>query len=539
MKSPADQSKSFETRSGILLKETYWPEDAPRTFNDSPKTHLGEPGKFPFKRGVQKDMYRGRLWTMRQYAGFGTAEESNKRYLYLLSQGTMGLSVAFDLPTQLGYDPDHARSKGEVGKVGVSICNLDDMRILFRDIDLSKVSTSMTINATASILLSFYVAIAEEKGINIREIRGTVQNDVLKEYVARGNYIYPPSGALRVITDMFAWCSKNTPKWNPISISGYHIREAGSTAVQELAFTFANAIAYAEAAVKSGLPIDQFAGQLSFFFNVHNDFFEEIAKFRAARSIWAKIMKDRFGAKDPRSWMLRFHSQTAGSTLTAQQPNNNVVRVSMQALAAVLGGTQSLHTNSLDEALALPTESSARLALRTQQVIAYETNVTQTVDPLAGSYFIESLTDELESNTWKYLEEIDRRGGTVKCIEDGYIQNEILNSAYSDQRKIDDGLIKVVGVNCFKDEAGEKSPIELLRIPAELEASAVERVRAYRAKRSQGALTDAMRALQDGAKGDANLQGLILSAVKAGATLGEISDSLRAVFGQFKEYAGF
>ncbi len=484
-------------------------------------------------------MYRGRLWTMRQYAGFGTAEESNKRYHYLLSQGTMGLSVAFDLPTQLGYDPDHARSKGEVGKVGVSIATLDDMRVLFRGIDLSKVSTSMTINATASILFAFYVTIAEEQGASVRDLRGTLQNDVLKEYVARGNYIYPPDGALRITTDMFAWCAKNAPKWNPISISGYHIREAGSTAVQELAFTFANAITYTEAALKSGLTIDQFAGQLSFFFNVHSDFFEEIAKFRAARRIWAKIVKERFGAKEARSCMLRFHSQTAGSTLTAQQPQNNVVRVATQALSAVLGGTQSLHTNSLDEALALPTESSARLALRTQQVIAYETNVTQTVDPLAGSYFVESLTSELEQKTWKYLEEIDRRGGTVKCIESGYIQNEILNSAYSDQRAIDEGRIKVVGVNCFTDEQADSAPIEILRIPPELERGAVERIAAYRSKRNEQATQAALKSLQDAVQSGQNLQEQIMLAVKSGATLGEISDSMRQEFGLFQEYSGF
>lgn len=524
-----------ETRSGIPLKETYWPEDAA----PEPREHLGKPGAHPYTRGVQKDMYRGRLWTMRQYAGFGTAEESNKRYHYLLSQGTTGLSVAFDLPTQLGYDPDHARSKGEVGKVGVSISNLDDMRILFRGIELSKVSTSMTINATAGILLSFYVACAEEQGASVKDLRGTVQNDVLKEYIARGNYIYPPTGALRLTTDMFAWCSQNAPKWNPISISGYHIREAGSTAVQELAFTFANAIAYTEAAIARGLPIDTFASQLSFFFNVHSDFFEEIAKFRAARRIWAKLVTERFKSKDARSALLRFHSQTAGSTLTAQQPMNNVVRVSLQALSAVLGGTQSLHTNSLDEALALPTEESAQLALRTQQVIAYETGVSQVVDPLGGSWFIESLTDEIETRTWKYLEEIERRGGTVRCIESGYIQTEILNSAYGDQRKIDSGEISVVGVNRFKGESTEAKPVSLLKIAPELETSAIERVRAYRAKRSEGATKDSLAALKSAAQTDANLQAAILVAVKSGATLGEISDTLRGVFGLFEEYSGF
>ncbi len=529
----------LETRSGVPVQEIYWPKDAAVGGEQADaEAHLGKAGEFPFTRGVQSDMYRGRLWTMRQYAGFGTAEESNKRYRYLLGQGTTGLSVAFDLPTQLGYDPDHPRSKGEVGKVGVSISNLDEMRTLFNGIDQSKVSTSMTINATAGILLSFYVAVAEEHGVNVSELRGTVQNDVLKEYIARGNYIYPPTGALRVTTDMFAWCAQYAPKWNPISISGYHIREAGSTATQELAFTFADAIAYTDAAVKRGLDVDSFAGQLSFFFNVHNDFFEEIAKFRAARRIWAKIMRERFGAKDPRSWTLRFHSQTAGSTLTAQQPQNNVVRVTLQALAAVLGGTQSLHTNSLDEALALPTESSAKLALRTQQVIAFESNVTQTVDPLAGSWFIESLTDELEKRTWKYLEEIDAKGGTVPCIESGYIQNEILNSAYQDQKKIDDGKIKVVGVNCFKDETAE-TPIEIMRISADLERAAVERVRAYRAKRNQSATDAAMRALEDGAKGDGNVMGLMLQTAKAGATLGEIADGLRKVFGLYQEYSGF
>ncbi len=521
----------FETRSGIPVHETYWSPE------DSLREKLGEPGKFPFTRGVQKDMYRGKLWTMRQYAGFATAEESNRRYHYLLSQGTTGLSVAFDLPTQLGYDPDHPRAKGEVGKVGVSISTLDDMRALFRGIDLAKVSTSMTINATAQILLAFYVAVAEEQGAPLSELRGTVQNDVLKEYVARGNYIYPPAGTLRLTTDMFAWCAKNAPKWNPISISGYHIREAGSTAVQELAFTFANAIAYADAAVKSGLKPDEFAGRLSFFFNVHSDFFEEIAKFRAARRMWAKIMKERFGAKDPKSWALRFHAQTAGSTLTAQQPRNNVVRVSLQALAAVLGGTQSLHTNSLDEALALPTEETARLALRTQQVIAYESNVTNAVDPLGGSWFVESLTDELEKRAFQYIEEIDRRGGTVKCIETGFIQTEIANAAYSDQQKMDQGSLKAVGVNCFKED-GVAEPLQILKIPPEIEKSAVERVRAFRAKRSAAATKDALRRLEDGIRSE-NSQALILEAVKAGATLGEISDAMRGVFGLFQEYAGY
>jgi methylmalonyl-CoA mutase N-terminal domain/subunit len=541
-KSDPKTSKKTEpvNRSGIPLRETYWPDESTQFLQtaESARAHLGEPGQFPFTRGVQKDMYRGRLWTMRQYAGFGTAEESNRRYHYLLSQGTMGLSVAFDLPTQLGYDPDHVRSKGEVGKVGVSISTLDDMRMLFKGIDLAKVSTSMTINATASILLAFYVAVAEEQGAPVAALRGTVQNDVLKEYVARGNYIYPPTGALRLATDMFAWCSEHTPKWNPISISGYHIREAGSTAVQELAFTFANAIAYVDAAVRAGLNVDEFAGQLSFFFNVHNDFFEEIAKFRAARRIWARLMKERFGAKDPRSCMLRFHSQTAGSTLTAQQPQNNVVRVALQALASVLGGTQSLHTNSMDEALALPTEASARLALRTQQIIACESNVTQTVDPLAGSWFVESLTAELEKRTFAYLEEIEKRGGTIKCIETGYIQNEIANSAYADQRSVDEGRAQVVGVNCYKDTS-HGTPVEILKISPELERSAVERTRAYRLKRSEAATRDALKAVEDGVQGGQNLMALILTAAKAGATLGEIADAMRGKFGLYSEYSGF
>jgi methylmalonyl-CoA mutase N-terminal domain/subunit len=534
-------SPILTTRSDIMVKETYWSTDLPKAFEGkgAELKFLGAPGEYPYTRGVQRNMYRGRLWTMRQYAGFGTAEESNRRYRYLLSQGVMGLSVAFDLPTQLGYDPDHSRAKGEVGRVGVSIATLDDMRTLFKDIDLAKVSTSMTINATAAILLAFYAAVAEETGANISELRGTVQNDVLKEYIARGNYIYPTSGALRIATDMFEWCAKTMPKWNPISISGYHIREAGSTAVQELAFTFANAITYVEAAVKKGLPVDTFAGQLSFFFNVHSDFFEEVAKFRAARGIWAKIMRERFGAKDPRSWMLRFHSQTAGSTLTAQQPMNNVVRVALQALSSVLGGTQSLHTNSLDEALALPTEDSARLALRTQQVIALETNVIQTVDPLAGSYFVENLTAELERRTFAYLEEMERLGGTVKCIENGWVQGEILNSAYSDQRAIDEGRIKVVGVNCFKAEASSASPIEIMRIPPGLEAGAVARTKAWRAKRNQTETDRALRALADGARGDANVMGLVMESARAGATLGEIADRLRDVFGQYQEYSGF
>lgn len=529
-------SPEFKTSSGISVKQVYDKKDLPENL----ESDLGKPGAYPYTRGVQEDMYRGRLWTMRQYAGFGSAEESNARYKYLLSQGTMGLSVAFDLPTQLGYDPDHSFSRGEVGKVGVSICNVEDMRVLFKDIDLSKVSTSMTINATAAALLSFYVAVAEEGGADRKALRGTIQNDVLKEYIARGNYIYPPEGALRITSDVFAWCAKEVPKWNTISISGYHIREAGSTAVQELAFTFADAIAYVQYAIDRGLPVDQFAGQLSFFFNVHNDFFEEIAKFRAARKIWAKIMREKFGAKDPRSWALRFHSQTAGSTLTAQQPYNNVIRVAYQAMASVLGGTQSLHTNSLDEALALPTESSAKLALRTQQILAYETQVTKTVDPLAGSYFVENLTSEIESRVWKYLDEIDSRGGTVKCIESGWIQTEIANSSYRDQKAMDSGELTVVGVNKFKSESGADDKVDIMKISSKLQDVAVERVRKFKATRDAQLAGRALEGLNRAAKDpSANLMQAIFEAAKARATLGEISDVLRGVLGKHREYVGF
>ncbi|MCM0605312.1 MAG: methylmalonyl-CoA mutase [Xanthomonadaceae bacterium] len=521
----------FHTRSNIPVKEFY-------SEKDLPKNELGNPGEFPFTRGVQKNMYRGRLWTMRQYAGFGSAVESNKRYKYLLAKGTMGLSVAFDLPTQLGYDPDHVRSKGEVGKVGVSISTLDDMRVLFDGIDQSKISTSMTINATAVILLAFYAAVAKERGVDFKDLRGTVQNDVLKEYIARGNFIYPPTGALRIITDMFAWCSENTPKWNPISISGYHIREAGSDAVQELAFTFGNAMTYVQSAIDKGLNVDEFAGQLSFFFNVHSDFFEEIAKFRAARRIWAKIMKEKFKSNDPRSQMLRFHSQTAGSTLTAQQPENNIVRVAIQALSSVLGGTQSLHTNSMDEALALPTESSASLALRTQQIIAFETQVTQTVDPLGGSYFIENLTSDIEARVWKYFDEIEKRGGMIHSIENGYIQSEILNSAYQDQKAMDKGDLKVVGVNCFSENSGSVKP-ELMKIDPKLEKQAIQKISEYKKKRDSNKTQEALKKLVLGARGSDNLQALILECAYADATLGEISDALRTVFGQYQQHSGF
>ncbi|MBI4925016.1 MAG: methylmalonyl-CoA mutase [Bdellovibrio sp.] len=525
----------LQTRSGIPLKATYAAEDLDAEYIKN----LGASGEYPFTRGVKPDMYRSKLWTMRQYAGFGTAEESNQRYRYLLAHGTTGLSVAFDLPTQLGLDPDHARSKGEVGKVGVSISSIEDMKELFHEIDLSQISTSMTINATANILFAFYVALAREKNILLNELRGTVQNDVLKEYVARGNYIFPPGGTLRLATDLIAWSAKNTPKWNSISISGYHIREAGSTAVQELAFTFANAIAYLEATLKKGLDIDCFASQLSFFFNVHSDFFEEIAKFRAARRIWAKITKEKYGAKNPKSSALRFHAQTAGSTLTAQQAENNVVRVTLQALSAVLGGVQSLHTNSQDEALGLPTEESVRLALRTQQIIAFESQVTNAVDPLGGSWFIEYLTNEIEHRTWIYLEDIKNRGGMIKCIESGFIQSEILNSAYLDQKKIESQEFKIVGVNCFVDNSKNKTPKKVSKISPELEKKAIEKVRAFKSKRSVATVNEVLSQLREGAKGGEDLQGLILNAAQGRATLGEISDVLREVFGVQGEFSGF
>lgn len=529
--SEGSKTRSFHSRSGLKIDRIVHP--------GSVTSPVEEPGQFPYTRGVQENMYRGRLWTMRQYAGFGTPELSNERYKYLIKNGVTGLSIAFDLPTQLGYDPDHVRSHGEVGKVGVSVACLDDMRILFDGIDQSKISTSMTINATAPILLAFYVALARERGVSVAELRGTIQNDILKEYVARGNFIVPPNGALRLITDVFEWCGKECPKWNTISISGYHIREAGSTAIEELAFTFANAITYVESALARGLSLEQFAGQLSFFFNVHNDFFEEICKFRAARRIWAKIMKDRFGAKNPKSMMMRFHSQTAGSTLTAQQPENNIVRVSYQAMAAVLGGTQSLHTNSFDEALALPTEASAQLALRTQQILAYETNVTASVDPLAGSYFIEDLTNRIEDSVTKLLKDIEGRGGTVVNIENGYIQSCILNSAYRDQKEMDSGDILVVGVNQFMTpkESGAHSP-QLLKIDEISAERSRERVQKLRKKRDPNQWSLSMKNLLTGLRGTENSMELILEAVTAGATLGEISAQLRDVYGEYREKSG-
>ena len=493
----------------------------------------GIPGEFPYTRGVQATMYRGRLWTMRQYAGMGDAEESNKRYKYLLANGTTGLSVAFDLPTQIGLDSDHPLAVGEVGKVGVAIDSIEDMQRLFDGIDLTVISTSMTINATASILLALYVAVARRQGMDIRKLSGTVQNDVLKEYIARGTYIYPPHQAMRIITDLFAWTNENVPEWNTISISGYHMREAGSTAVQEVAFTLGNGIAYVEAAIRAGLDVDKFAPRLSFFFNAHSNFLEEVAKFRAARRMWAKIMRDQFKAKNPKSWMLRFHTQTAGSTLTAQQPENNIVRTAIQAMAAVLGGTQSLHTNSYDEALALPTEASARIALRTQQVIAFESGAPQTVDPLAGSYYVESLTSEIEKRAVDYLEKIEAMGGMLKAIERGYVQQEIQNAAYEYQQAVDRQEAVVVGVNRFQIEQEHAVPIQ--RIDPALEPRQVERLRAVRAKRNPATWQAAIRAVEDTAHSGENLMPRILAAVEANATVGEISDAMRKVYGEYKE----
>jgi len=491
-------------------------------------------GQFPYTRGIYKDMYRTRLWTMRQYAGFGTAEESNRRYRYLLSQGTTGLSVAFDLPTQMGMDSDYPLAAGEVGKVGVAICSLADMRILFEGIELEKVSTSMTINSTAAILLALYLLVAREQGADPHKLQGTIQNDILKEYIARGTYIYPPRPAMRIITDLFAWARTEMPEWNTISISGYHIREAGSTAAQEIAFTLGDAIAYIEAAIEAGLAVDSFAPRLSFFFNAHNNFLEEIAKFRAARRLYAYIMRDRFGCRNPKSMMLRFHTQTAGVTLQAQQPEVNVVRVTLQALAAVLGGTQSLHTNARDEALGLPTEESARLALRTQQVIAYESGVTREVDPLGGSYVIEEMTSRLEAEARAYLDRIDQMGGMLAAIEQGYIQSEIQNAAYEYQRGVERGDIIIVGVNRFRLEG--EPPIPTFKVNPELERQQVERVRQVRASRSAAAVESNLKALEAAARGSENLMPHIIRCCESFATVGEISDVLRGVFGEYREH---
>jgi methylmalonyl-CoA mutase N-terminal domain/subunit len=494
---------------------------------------IGLPGEYPYTRGVQPSMYRGSLWTMRQYAGFGTARQSNERYRYLLSQGTTGLSVAFDLPTQMGYDSDDALAMGEVGRVGVAIDSIADMRLLLDGLPLDEVSTSMTINATASTLLALVVAVAEERGIPAAKLRGTIQNDILKEYIARGTYIFPPRPSMRLVTDIFAWCARAVPQWNTISISGYHIREAGSTAAQELAFTLADGIAYVEAAVAAGLAVDAFAPRLSFFFNAHNHLLEEVAKFRAARRMWATLMRERFGAKDPRSLMLRFHTQTAGSTLTAQQIDNNVVRVTIQTLAAALGGTQSLHTNGRDEALALPTQASAKLALRTQQIVAYESGVADLVDPLGGSYAVERLTDELEAEANRLIAEIDSLGGMVAAIEAGFPQREIQSAAYRTQLAIDRGQQVVVGVNRFREE--EQGQAELLRVDEALERAQVAAVREQRARRDAGRAREATDRLQQVASGADNLMPAILAAVQADVTLGEISHALRAVFGEYRE----
>ena len=494
---------------------------------------LGYPGQFPFTRGVYPTMYRGRPWTMRQYAGFGNAAESNRRYRYLLAQGQTGLSVAFDLPTQIGMDSDHALAQGEVGKVGVAIDAIEDMQTLFDSIPLERVSTSMTINSTAAILLALYVAVAKQQGANLQRLAGTVQNDILKEYIARGTYIYPLRPAMRIVTDIFAWCRDEIPNWNAISISGYHIREAGSTDVQEVAFTLANGIAYVDAAVAAGLKVDEFAPQLSFFFNAHNELLMQIAKFRAARRLWARTMRERFGARDPRSLMLRFHAQTAGSSLTAQQPENNLVRVALQGLSAVLGGCQSLHANGLDEALALPTEQSALLALRTQQILAHETGVLNTVDPVAGSYAIEKLTDEIEAAAVKYIAKIDAIGGMLRAIEAGYVQQEIQKSAYEYQQAVERGEQVVVGVNRFQAE--EERPIPTLRIDPALERAQVARLQALRARRDPAKARGAIEEIERRASGSENLMPAILAAVENFATVGEISDALRRAFGEYQE----
>jgi methylmalonyl-CoA mutase N-terminal domain/subunit len=524
------RTPDMETSSHIPVKPLYTPAD--RKGSDY-EAEISYPGEYPFTRGVQATMYRGRLWTMRQYAGMGDAEESNKRYKYLLANGTTGLSVAFDLPTQIGMDSDHPLAAGEVGKVGVAIDSVEDMERLFSGIDLTKISTSMTINATASILLALYVAVAQRQGADIRKLSGTVQNDVLKEYIARGTYIYPPKQALRVITDMFAWTREHLREWNSISISGYHMREAGSTAVQEVAFTLGNGMTYVQAAIKAGLDVDNFAPRLSFFFNAHNNFLEEVAKFRAARRMWARIMREHFQAKNPKSWMLRVHTQTAGSTLTAQQPENNIVRTAIQALAAVLGGTQSLHTNSYDEALALPTEQAARIALRTQQVIAYESGVAQTIDPLAGSYFIESLTDEIEKRAAEYLGKIEVMGGMLRAIERGFVQREIQNAAFEAQQAVDSGEAIVVGVNRFEVE--EEKPIPIQKIDPALEPKQIERVRALRSRRDARPCQAALQGVEDAARTGENVMPKIVAAVEAFATVGEISDAMRRVFGEYQE----
>ncbi len=524
-----ERKQAFETPSGIELPRVALPIESDYMED------LGFPGEYPFTRGIQPSMYRGRLWTMRQYAGFATAEESNRRYRYLLEQGQTGLSVAFDLPTQIGYDADDPIAAGEVGKVGVSICSIEDMGLLFKEIPLDKVSTSMTINAPASVLLAMYIAVARQQGVDPKTLRGTIQNDILKEYVARGTYIFPPAPSMRLITDIFAYCKQSVPHWNTISISGYHIREAGSTAVQEVAFTLANAIAYVDAALRAGLKVDEFASQLSFFFNAHNNFLEEIAKFRAARRLWAEIMKERFKAEDPKSMMLRFHTQTAGSTLTAQQPENNVVRVALQALAAVMGGTQSLHTNSMDEALWLPTEKSVRVALRTQQIIGFESGVADTIDPLAGSYVIEHLTNEIALRAAEYIARIDDIGGAMAAIEKGYMQNEIQEAAYRYQRSVESKDQVVVGVNQFTVK--ENLELERLAVDPSIEAGQRERLARLRAQRDQQRVSEVLSRLESAARGSENLMPLLIESVEAYATLGEICNVLRGVWGEYRSPA--
>jgi len=530
-----EPQKTVRTSSGIPVELLYGPQSLE---GFEPSAKLGQPGEFPFTRGIQPTMYRGRLWTMRQYAGMGDAQESNRRYKFLLAHGTKGLSVAFDLPTQIGYDSDSPLALGEVGKVGVAIDSIEDMERLFDGIRLDEISTSMTINATASILLALYVAVARRQGADVKRLNGTVQNDILKEYIARGTYIYPVKHAMRLVTDIFAWAADEVPEWNTISISGYHMREAGCTAVQEVAFTLADGMTYVQAAVDAGLDVDAFGPRLSFFFNSHNNLLEEVAKFRAARRMWAKIMREHFGAKNPRSWMLRFHTQTAGSTLTAQQPENNIVRTTVQALAAVLGGTQSLHTNGFDEALALPTEQAARIALRTQQILAHESGVAETVDPLAGSYFVETLTNEIEARAEEYITKIARfdlggHYGMLRAIEQGYVQREIQNAAYAYQESVDEKSAVVVGVNEFVSE--EEATVPLQRIDEALEQRQVERVKELRVRRDPGVHAAALKGVEDAARGGENLMPRIVNAVESYATVGEIADVLRGMFGEYRE----
>jgi methylmalonyl-CoA mutase N-terminal domain/subunit len=528
LKRSPERKAEFSTSSGARLPRILTPQDPEPDYIE----HLGFPGEYPFTRGVQPTMYRGRLWTMRQYAGYATAEESNHRYRYLLEQGQTGLSVAFDLPTQIGYDADDPFAEGEVGKVGVSISSLEDMQTLFYEIPLGRVSTSMTINAPASVLLAMYIAVAKRQGVETRQLRGTIQNDILKEYIARGTYIFPPQPSMRLITDVFRYCQNEVPHWNTISISGYHIREAGSTAVQEVAFTLANAIAYVQAAVDAGLDVDSFASQLSFFFNAHNNFLEEIAKFRATRRMWAKIMRERFDAKDPRSWMLRFHTQTGGSTLTAQQPENNVVRVALQALAAVLGGTQSLHTNSMDEALWLPTEKAVRVALRTQQIIAYESGAADSIDPLGGSYLIEHLTDEIERGANEYIAKIDAMGGAQAAIQNGYVQGEIQNASYEYQQAVERSEQIVVGINAFQVE--EKIELERLKVDSAIEAEQRARLAALRLQRDGERVSALLSRLESAARSEENMMPLFIECVESDVTLGEICRVLRGTWGEYQ-----